>query len=495
MRVGGALARVPAAVIAGAPVAAFALVVAGLAWRSRGWALVHDAPLMHYVAWRIAQGAVPYRDVFDMNFPGVYLLHLAIVTLLGPGDGAWRAFDLAWMALGSLTIAAFAATWGMAAALGGALLFAAHHLAGGAWNAGQRDFLLCPFLVAGALGVARWLEGRGGLATLAAAGLALGAGLTIKPQAVVLVAALAIVVALAARQRGHALAALATHGAGLALPVLAVTAWVAALGGLSAWREIVVEYLIPLYSRLGRPPRWGFYRWEIWLPVAAVILVSLVIAARSRRLGARHAVAMIGLAYGVAHYVGQGKGWEYHVYPLAAFASVLAFAELPALVRARHWVGAVGVAGALVLAAALFADKGAGAADAAWIQAAERRVDALVADMRPRLRAGDTVQVLDTTDGGIHALLRLGVRQPTRFLYGFHFFHDVDTPIVQRLRAELIRGLDAHPPRLIVVFDRGWPAGGPERVQRFPELAARLARLAPAARGDGYVIYAQRDGS
>ena len=65
--------------------------VGWLAWRSLGWPLVHDAPLMNYVAWRIAEGAVPYRDLFDMNFPGVYLLHLlaknAVQSLFGVGDG------------------------------------------------------------------------------------------------------------------------------------------------------------------------------------------------------------------------------------------------------------------------------------------------------------------------------------------------------------------------------------------------------------------------
>jgi hypothetical protein len=29
---------------------------AWLAWRSRGWPLIHDAPLMHDVAWLLAQG-------------------------------------------------------------------------------------------------------------------------------------------------------------------------------------------------------------------------------------------------------------------------------------------------------------------------------------------------------------------------------------------------------------------------------------------------------
>ena len=106
---------------------------------------------------------------------------------------------------------------------------------------------------------------------------------------------------------------------------------------------------------------------------------------------------------------------------------------------------------------------------------------------------GDTVQVLDTTEGGIHALFRLGVREPTRFLYDFHFFHDEDAPVVRALRAEFIRDLDARPPRMIVLFERGWPAGGYERVERFAALADRLReRYEVAATRPGYRLYAKR---
>ena len=70
-----------------------ATLVGWLAWRSLGWPLVHYAPLMHYVAWRIAEGAVPYRDLFDMNFPGVYLLHLLVVRTLGAGDLPCRSTE------------------------------------------------------------------------------------------------------------------------------------------------------------------------------------------------------------------------------------------------------------------------------------------------------------------------------------------------------------------------------------------------------------------
>ena len=47
-----------------------------------------------------------------------------------------------------------------------------YHLAGGAWQAGQRDFLLCPLLLLGALGVTRWLETTSGAAGVTSRGAA-----------------------------------------------------------------------------------------------------------------------------------------------------------------------------------------------------------------------------------------------------------------------------------------------------------------------------------
>src|SRR6185503_10730623 len=189
------IGRVATWVVGGAGAA----VVLWLVGRSVTWPVVHDVPLMHYVAWRISEGAVPYRDVFDMNFPGVYLLHLLVVKTLGSGDAAWRAFDLGWLGLASLAVAALAAPWGRLAAAGGAAFFAAYHLGGGAWQAGQRDFLLCPFLLAGALGVARWGE-RGQAGALLSAGLVLGAGVMIKPHAALFALALIALVLLAGKK-------------------------------------------------------------------------------------------------------------------------------------------------------------------------------------------------------------------------------------------------------------------------------------------------------
>jgi len=489
-------------------VLALAVLVGALAWRSRGWPLIHDAPLMYYIAWRIGEGAVPYRDLFDMNFPGVYLLHLAALRLFGAGDAGWRVFDLAWLAATSLAAAALAARWGRFAAAGAGLFFAAYHLAAGAWQTGQRDFLLCPFLLLAALGVARWAERPGEWLSLAWGGLALGAGLTVKPHAGLLAAALLVLVAVVARRdaspRGvvpdaaasraagarSAVAAVAIFAVALAVPSLVVVAWLGAAGALPAWYEIVVGYLVPLYSRLGRPERWTFHRWHVWIPIAAGAVLSIGSAVASRRFAVRHAVVAVGLGYGVAHYLGQGKGWEYHLYPLAAFAAVALFAEAPRMLDAGR-LAALPLVACLVAAGTMLGLKGVEASDAAWIADKERRVSAIVADLDGRLVPGDTVQVLDTTEAGIHALLRLRAVEPTRFIYDFHFYHDVETPSIQRLRAELLAGLDAHPPKFIVLLERGWPAGGYERVEQFPGLRQRLAAYRVDRRRDGYVVYAR----
>jgi hypothetical protein len=453
---------------------------------------------MHYIAWRIGEGDVPYRDLYDINQPGVYVLHLALLRTLGAGDGAWRVFDLAWLTATGGALALLAARWGAIPAAGAGLAFAAYHLAGGAWQAGQRDFLLCVFLVAGALGVARWLEMRGGGWSLAGAGLALGAAVGVKPYAVLFAGALGALVLVAAARRsgvGGTLSAIGAYVASAAAVPAALTLWLAFAGGLRAWADIVFGYALPVYGHLGRGAPWYGHRWLGWIPLGVAAIAALVAAAASRRLDARHLVAAVGVMYGVVHYVGQAKGSEYHLYPLAAFVFVLAFAALtPTLSVRRAWLG-VGTALMLAVALVLLTAKGLEASDAPWIWDKERRVRVLVDDLRRGLAPGDTVQVLDVADGGLHALLRLHVPQPTRFLYDVFFFHEAERPVVRAMRAEFIAALEARPPRFIVLM-RGWPSGDYDRIRYFPALADLLARRYDVVvTRDGHRLYAKRPGA
>ena len=255
-------------------------------------------------------------------------------------------------------------------------------------------------------------------------------------------------------------------------------------------------YLVPLYSHVNRPADWLYFGWHPWVAIAATVALTIGRLASTRRLTARHAVVMVGLAYGVIHFVGQRKGWEYHLYPLAAFAAVLLFAEIAPAVATRRWLVATPLVACLVAVVWLLGVKGSDASDAGWITVKARRIAALSAELAVRARPGDLVQVFDTADGGVHALLRRRLIEPTRFVYDFHFYHHVDTPMIRRLRGELLHDLTARPPALVVLWQAGWIAGGYERLDRVPALAAWLASgYRIASEGDGYRIYAKRHAS
>src|SRR5207244_9585264 len=145
---------------------------------------------------------------------------------------------------------------------------------------------------------------------------------------------------------------------------------------------------LPLYSRLGQPDHWAFHRWQVWIPIAAGVALSVGSALASRRFSVRHVVVALGLGYGVVHFFGQAKGWEYHLYPLAAFAAVALFAEAGRLLESRGVV-VVAFLACVAVSGVLLGLKGVEAADAAWIALKERRVSALVADLDGRRGPGD----------------------------------------------------------------------------------------------------------
>ncbi|MGH7322817.1 MAG: hypothetical protein ACRELA_24785 [Candidatus Rokuibacteriota bacterium] len=469
-----------------------ALAALWLTVRSLEWPLVHDGPLMHYVAARLLEGAVPYRDLFDMNFPGVYLVHALGLVVFGGGDAGFRAFDLAVLGGSVIGLATVVASFGRSAAILAAALFWLYHVAGGPWRAGQRDLILClPLVWMIVAGLAYARSGRP--VVLGLSGLSLGVAVWIKPHAALLAPVLA---ALAWRtpRRWEALGAL---GLGVAAPAVAVLGWLSTVGGLAPFLDVVGGYLVPLYSRLGRE---SFFT-MLALDVGVSVLVGLALwmvggfAAlwATGRLDARVALLAAGAVYGLLHFIAQGKGWGYHSYPLALFAVALGAAGLGAAVAAGRRLASLGLVVALIWTSASLAARGARRLDPPPIDRAYARAHAVAAALRPVVREGGTVQVLDTNAGGIHALYLLGARQPTRFLYDFHFYHDTDRRYVRRLRDELLWALRGAPPAAVVVFERGWPRGDYARLASFPALEAWLdAGYRLTEEGDGYRIFARR---
>jgi hypothetical protein len=267
--------------------------------------------------------------------------------------------------------------------------------------------------------------------------------------------------------------------------------WVTAIGGLTAFGDIVTGYL-PLYANYDR----ASVR-EILIRPAVVVLTPWAAAGgmllwRTRRLDGSTILLASGVVFALVSLLLQGKSFGYHAYPFVLFAGALGAAGLPVALRDRRWAALV--VGLLLVTNVGLARRGIRYFDVRGIAADRARVAAVAALIQPVLARGRSVQMLDDIAGGVHALYTLRAPQATRFLYDFHFYHHVEHPYIRGLRQQLLDQLRDSRPGAIVLFEHGQAPGDFGRLERFPELAARLAESYRLAQeGDQFRLYLARD--
>lgn len=522
-------------------VAALAALAAAEAIASLAWRLAHDAPILAYAAHAMNHyGLAPYRDLFDFNLPGSYAAFRLGDALPGPLDLKFRVLDVAVLLGTALGLGALLAPFGTRAAVLGASLYTLAVLRFGAALGLQRETLaLLPIVWACACVAAAGRLGRRRAWLLA--GLGFGLAASIKPQL-----AIGLPVALVwsrwdERRAGSAVprgAGSAAIGAVLmaALPLALGVAWVAARGALPAMAALFTQY-VPLYLSLDEhhrvvsvAARWreaavqlvrlgGTVGWLI--PIVAALALGASRrggdasggsvpgsqderandAARSDRGsdGSRlRLLAAMAAAYAIVPLM-SGQYWVYHWLPLACFLVALVAAVTGRAV-ASGGPPAAWALFALWLAIAIqvrppraFVDQLRGQPPPAPNGGV---VDAIVARLEPLLQPGDTVQPLDWTGGAVNAMLRLDARPATRYLYDFCFYHHPMSPVIQALRADFVRRLDAAAPRFVVrILDTARPSG-PGTTDRFPELEAVLSsRYRPIETRAEYELYERRSPS
>src|SRR3569623_174484 len=57
------------------------------------WPWMWDDQVFHYVVYLMKHGKVPYRDIYDLNMPGCYLMQRWAMSILGGGDVGWRLYE------------------------------------------------------------------------------------------------------------------------------------------------------------------------------------------------------------------------------------------------------------------------------------------------------------------------------------------------------------------------------------------------------------------
>ena len=115
--------------------------------RTAHWTQVNDPAQLHYLCFLMDHGMAPYRDLLEINMPGIYLVNWSVMHTLGGGSAAWRVFDFGLMAIAAWAMIAIARPYDWLAGVFGATLFILFHGRDGAGQEGQRDFIIAVLLL------------------------------------------------------------------------------------------------------------------------------------------------------------------------------------------------------------------------------------------------------------------------------------------------------------------------------------------------------------
>lgn len=491
------------------------LLLTGEAILSLQWRMVHDTPLLHYVAFLLDQyHYIPYKDIFETSMPGTFLFHLALVNMFGYGDFAFRLVDLAWLAALLIVTWRIMSNFSPRVAWAGVVLFGLSYFQYGPSMSLQRDYVaMLPIATAVLLAISG-LPVRP-VVQAGMIGLLFGLSATIKPH---LAMGLPLLLLFLWRQRPdrswRLLFELGGGGAaGLVAAPAATMFWLWSQGALPYFWEMSTRYL-PLHLGLTRTHETisGLQRVRylidahqdlggraLWLVPAS--LGSYMSLTGSRLSKKQQQIMMLLIALTVAYSlypVIAGQFFLYHWMPFQYFVVILSglvFIRPPtahSLIQRLFPIVILGVT--LYVALDLppgFTQQLRGAPPPA---PKGGRVDEIALFLQSRLNEWDRVQPLDWTGGAVHAMLIAQAQNATPFIYDYHFYHHISHPFIQELRSRFLQQFQQAAPRFVIEIQTQKPwVTGPDTSREFVELEEILeTEYSSVFAGNGYVIYERR---
>jgi MYXO-CTERM domain-containing protein len=471
------------------------------------WPLVGDAAVMHYGAFLLGHGFAPYRQIVDINLPGCFPLDWTAIHVFGAGALGWRLFDFALMGAAAAAMFAMARPYGWLGALFAACFLFVLHIHDGVDQAGERDLVLAVFLLVACAAIFYALRRNAWVGSLAF-GLIAGAATLIKPNALPWAVGVLVLAAVALHRRRQRMG---PHIMGACLGFLAPVAtdflWLWREHAVRAW-WLIMTRLIPYHAAIDRHPLGYLLRHLVPSAVFTVIALWLPLAVVSRRWRTWEGAALYySVAIGIVSFIGQGKNFPYHRYPLEVFLFLLIGLDAAEALRGRGWVRAI--AAALLI----FAVYGLSPLWAARASRYDWRHDAFTQSLTADLTSlggpslSGHIQCLDMYAGCLGTLYRMRLVQSTGFLYDCYFFNQPQSAFTLEMRRRFLEDLERDPPRVIAMSNQNClgrrlqyfsPAEWPEfsawlgahyslAVQRQPQGMIRWWPVAEEA--PGYRIY------
>lgn len=489
------------------------------------WPVTHDSTFLHYVAYLInEEGFLPYRDIFEFNMPGTYLIHMAIGKTLGYENHAFHIASVIWISLLSVVTWQLMRPAGRTASFGSIILFLLLYLKGGPHMILQRDAIAVLPIALAALMTVRYPTSSNHKLILTLIGICFGFAATIKPHFLIGLPAVILYLA-TATTAPITLKTLITSCLSKSIPVTAGATIIIAIPFFWLWRIDAIESFIELYTqyvpfyvelsgdvqfrepaerltfafsqffKFGRSP---------WLYLTALVGVFLTFTPRSNAeaphdsSNRRCALLLLALAllYSVYAAIG-GKFWDYHWTTSKYFACLCTALIFSAPLKGESLLKVAATFAAIAITIAtsfpnqymaisqLFQSRPM----MVYTHPQGGRVDQISDYLEEHLSPGETAQPLDWITGAVQAMLQSKTPNATRFITDFQFYHHVSDPYIRNLRSQFIEQLVREMPTLIIDMKTKTKVSGEGVSYAFPELNQFVeSNYEIVFEGEGYSI-------
>lgn len=468
------------------------ILLLSVAFLSLKWRIQHDLPAVLYPGYLFMQGNIPYKDIFDINFPGSFFLYGFLAKFIGIENISLRIFDLlillllswmGWVCFGAIN---------KKGTFFGISSFGLFYLGDNWWLSLQREIFILLFLLCSLVFLLkdseRYVVFRYGMI-----GFLGGCSALIKPHALLGFLWLVLWDGFFRKPKTSTFGIRwAFAFCGFVVPWVFTIIYLREVGGLRDWLDLTVNYL-PLYGsiagnievvegseRLSRILQ-GLLLTGGMFTFAGICFLSGITGMREYPDGRSRVVLLFGLAFTYWIYpVIPGQFWLYHWIPFVYFACLLgglSFFSTAAFQNLRP-TRVLLLTAVILTSSLLFPARALKEAISETNPRELARVDEIVAFLKSRLKPGDTIQPLDWTGGAIHAMLLLRAKMATRYMQDFHFYHHISHPYIKSLRLDFITVLKREKPRFVIRIlsqDKPW-VFGPDTTKKFPELDYFLSR-------------------
>lgn len=461
------------------------------------WQIAHDEAPLLYEAFLMQNGAVPYKDFFDFQMPGSYIIYYLLGTLSNFGPLRIRILDV--LILASIIFITYHALKKInkTSAFIAGILFGLKYLQGGPALSLQREYLILIFLsLAILIALQDSLTNKHRLIL----GFLFGLASTIKPHAAIgLIPILLFDLYPFVFLRDPSwLKKILPYALGFLILVIAIILWIASTNALSPFLDIALNYW-SLYSQingelviLSSTERFSYILNLVWrFGGHALWLIPAVLAIYLNQNKKIYLLASLALCYAI-YPAFTGQFFAYHYILFIYFIIVLASLSIP---NSRFSLSTL--SSFLFLLTILFTVKPSQTFlrqinNQPIVTSSDRAVE-ISNFLEKKLEEGDFVQPLDWTGGTLLAMLETRAPIATEYVFDFYFYHHISDPYIQNLRNDFMNQLQTSMPRFIIEVtsaDKPWVGGDDTTRTKFPELQIFLdENYSITIQKDDYIIY------